>query len=50
MEPLAIPERVYDSRVSGGEFAAGEVRKIPVGMCRRAFLHITAVGTDPGFV
>jgi len=50
MTPLDIPDRVYDSRVAGGEFSAGEVRKIPVGMCTQAFLHITAVGPGPGFV
>jgi hypothetical protein len=50
MEPLDVPDRVYDSRQTGGTFAAGEVRKIPVGICRKAFLHITAVGSTPGYV
>jgi hypothetical protein len=50
MQPLDVPDRVYDSRVTGGQFAAGEVRRIPVGMCTKAFLHITAVGSTPGYV
>lgn len=50
MVPLPIPERVYDSREKGGLFAAGETRKIPVGMCRSAFVHVTAISTLPGYV
>ena len=50
MTPLDVPDRVYDSRTKGGQFKAGEVRKIPVGMCRMAHVHITAVGMTPGWV
>lgn len=50
MKPLDVPDRVYDSRTKGGAFAAGEVRKIPVGMCRMAHVHITAIGSTPGWV
>lgn len=49
MKPLDVPDRVYDSRVQGGKFKAGEVRKIPVGMCRMAHVHVTAVGSTPGW-
>jgi hypothetical protein len=48
MEPLPVPDRIYDSRQSGGEFGAGETRTIPVGMCRKAFLHVTAIGRGSG--
>lgn len=49
MQPLPVPDRVYDSRQSGGAFAAGEVRTIPVGMCTKAHVHITAVSSAAGF-
>jgi hypothetical protein len=57
MQELPVPERIYDSRpdapqhpfgVPVGEYQPGETRKIPVGMCTRAFLRITAVGVGSG--
>lgn len=49
MKPLAVPTRVYNSR-NVSRFAAGETRKIPVGMVNRASLHFTIIGDQPGYI
>jgi hypothetical protein len=50
MQPLPVPDRVYDTRTGHGPFAAGEVRTIPIGMCTKAHVHITAISSAAGFV
>lgn len=33
-----------------GPFRAGETRRVVVGMCQSAHVHVTVVGTKPGYV
>ena len=44
MRTLDTPERMYDSRTSGGPFGPGETREVAIGMCTDAFVHVTVIG------
>lgn len=50
MNFLAEHRRIVDTRQTGGPLQPGQVRKIPLGMLNIAFLNITAIGPQGGFI
>jgi len=47
---LVKPARLFDSRSKGGPFKAGETRDVRVADVSAAFVNITVVPYEPGFV